>query len=1157
MQLSKATDHHRLPIRHAICYLRNRWRHFTLAIVAWLLIFNVQARTGDLPPQDITLSFRDATLDKVFREIRKQTGYSFVYTESELLRANKVTIQVANSSLDNVLERCFRNQPLTYTIVEKIVIVKPRGEKTTAIPVVHNIAGDPKKITMRGRVLNEKGDALAGATITVRRSEMSTTTDESGYFNLSEIEDDAVLVVSSVGHVTQQVKIKALNMEIRLPIAVKEEEEVVVAYNKISSRSNTGAVTVVKGEQIKNQPYRSVDKALQGLVPGLLVTQGTGQPGGGVANFVLRGIATGGSEGAGGELGSTRNPLIVVDGIPVFQDPAQIGLDVVAANNPMAQLNPSDIESITVLKDASAISLYGSKASNGVILITTQKGKTGKTVFGFRHQTDISQRLKGNQNMLNQQEYLALLYETYKNTNPTLWTDAAILADLKKKFPTKADGSFYPQTDWLNELYRSHASTIANEISMSGGSDKQNFYINLEFTRQNGVERSTDFNRKSLRINYENRPTSFLKLGVNNMLSYTVQNYGTTLTENAASRMSPLNPVRDEMGELIYNYKWGAATTTSLNSNGLFFQNPVAAQQLNINRNVSYRGLSKLYAEVRFLKYFSFTPSIGVDFMLTEAQAKIHPKLSITSSVGSGVGQLIEKDIRNANFISTNILRYNRVIQGKHTVNILAGHEAQILTNKFLTVTKQNLSSNPVTDQLNIGTIEGAAGLSTKQTLLSYFGQANYGYKDKYFISASVRTDGSSLFGDNKRFGTHWSTGVGWVLSAEPFMSSISPALTYLKVRGSIGSAGNSAAINNTLRYHQLMMTTYLNGIAVYPDYTAPGNPGIQWEKTFTWNLGIDIRLFKDRISLTGDMYNRKTSELMGLVELPSATGYFSFKDNIGDLRNQGLEFSLSASLIKSNNFSWNINAIWSMNKNKLLRSSYPIETADGLSNYVNSSTIVANGEGKNYNSFYLVRWAGVDATTGKPQWIDSAGKPSSIYAAAKPEFVGKPQPDGFGSFSQSFSWKGIELVMQFQYQYGFKVYHPALINDGVDPFINQGISALDRWQKPNDIAQNPRRLLFGREAGISDRGTNNSTRFLLDGDFIRFSNLSLSYHVPKAILKTLSIATCNIYIQGNNLGLWTKYTGRQDPENVNSLGRAYAIYPLQRSFSAGLNLTF
>lgn len=1157
MQLSTTTDRHRLTASRATCYLRNRWQHFTLATLAWLLIFNVQARAEELPPQDITLSFRDATLDKVFREIRKQTGYSFVYTESELLRANKVTIQVANSSLDNVLERCFKDQPLTYTIVEKIVIVKPRGEKAVAVPVVHNITGDPKKISMRGRVLNEKGDALAGATITVRRSDMSTTTDESGYFNLSDIEDDAVLVVSSVGHVTQQVKIKALNMEIRLPIAVKEEEEVVVAYNKISSRSNTGAVTVVKGEQIASLPNRSFDKSLQGLVPGLLVTSGNGQPGSPASNFILRGIATGGQP-TNGE--TFRNPLIIVDGVPVSQEPASFSSNSGATltsriTNPLAQLNPSDIETISILKDASAVALYGSKASNGVILVTTKKGKLGKTVFSFRHLTDISSALDGKIKMLNQQEYLQLLIESYKNNNPVLYpTDAAVLSDLYKKFPvivnTPGDTAFYPKSDWTAALLNNSAITMANEISMSGGNTNSNFYLNLEYTKQNGVVKETGYDRKSIRFNYEHRPSSWLKLGLNSMLSYNIQDYSNDQTVLTTQAISPLNPIRNKDGNYIYNYAWGHGVSSS----AFLRPNPVAQQELNINTSTAYRGMSRLFAEIKLFRYLSFSSSLGFDFMLNEAKQKNHPLVS-----GSGKGDISEQQYRTTGLINTNLLQFNKTWNNAHSLNILAGQEAQINYTKYTYVSIQDLSTNPNQDQLLGGTISNAQGNASKQTLLSYFGQANYGFKEKYYLSGSLRSDGSSRFGNNNRFGTYWSVGGGWVVSAEHFLKKTNSWLSYLKLRGSMGPAGNSAAILDRFRYDNLQLTRFLNGTAVFPaGGFSPGNQSIQWEQTFTWNAGLELRVLKDRISIAMDIYNRKTKNLIAYnINTPLATGSSKLTGNVGDVKNYGLELSLAASIIRSKDFQWNISANWSRNQNKLTKSFFPRSTIVG--------TNLVNEVGQPYNSFFLKKWAGVNPDNGRPTWIDSTGKPTENWHNAKPEIVGNPQPAGFGSINNTFSYRGIGLSFAIYYQYGSQVYFNSnLQNDGnakgSDPYLNQAKNAFDRWQKPGDIAANPRRLLNGRAitptGTVLDEGTLASTRYLYDGDFIRLANIGLSYSFPKSLIQPLHLTNVTMLLQGHNLATWTKYSG-QDPENVGPSGFGSILYPQARSYSIGLNVSF
>lgn len=1146
------TDQQRLQVCQALHYLQRRWQQGSLIILAFLLCFGVPARAEDLP-QDITLSFRDATLDKVFKEIRKQTGYSFVYTESELSRASKVTIQVSNSSLDRVLSLCFQNQPLTYTIVDKIVVVKPRQESRTAVPVVNTVAvADPKKISMRGRVLSEKGDPLAGATITVRRSDMSTTTDEDGYFALTEIEEDAVLLVSSVGHVTQQVKLSAgkLNMEIKLPIAIKDEEEVVVAYNKISQRSNTGAVTVVKGEQIQTLPNRSFDKSLQGLVPGLLVTSGNGQPGAPPANFVLRGIATGGQP-VNGE--TFRNPLIVVDGVPVSQEPPGYSTYTNRITNPLAQLNPSDIETISILKDASAVALYGSQASNGVLLVTTKKGKAGKTVFNFRHQTDITSALEGKIEMLNQEEYLELLFESYKNTNPA-YTDAAILADLRRKFPvivnSPGDTSFYPQADWRNALLNNNSVTMANEISMSGGNEKSNFYLNFEYTKQNGIAKNTGYDRKSMRFNYEHRPTSWLKIGLNTTLSYNIQDYSNSGFSSflRITAISPLNPIRDINDGYFYTYYYGLGS-----GGGIQLTNPVAQSELDINNSTAYRGLSRLSADIKITPNISFSSSVGTDFMLNEAKEKNHPLVSTSK------GFIQEQLFRTTGIINTNLLQFDKQWNNTHSLNILAGQESRIQTSKYTFVSRNDLSGNPDQDQLNSGnTISSATGNNFKQNLLSYFGQVSYGFRSKYYLSGSIRSDGSSRFGKNNRFGTYWSAGMGWVVSEESFMQTTRGWLSFFKLRGSMGPAGNSAAITDQLRFDRLSLVNFLNGTTVFPALGNPGNPSIQWEETFTWDGGLELRLLKDRISFTADVYTRKTKNLIAYdINAPLGTGYAQLTGNVGDVKNQGIELSLSATIVQEKNFSWNLSANWSRNRNKLTKSFLP-ETAIVGTNLVNKV-------GYEYNSFYLKEWAGVNPENGRPMWVDSTGKSTENWDAAKPSIVGKAQPDGFGGISNILSYKGIGLSFMFYYQYGSQVYaEPKLQNDGnangMDPYLNQTKAALDRWQKPGDIANNPRRLLNGQAitntGTITDRGTYVSTRYLFSGDFIRLSNVGLSYSLPKSWIERLRMTTAKIYVQAHNLATWTKYSG-QDPENVGPSGNGSVLYPQAKSYSIGLNVSF
>jgi TonB-linked SusC/RagA family outer membrane protein len=1113
-----------------------------MRLTTLLLISAILQVSASTYAQKISLSEKNATLSVVFDKISDQSGYDFVFTTSILKSSKPVSINVQNKEFEEVLKEIFNDQPLSFSIKKKTVVISLK--EPSFLDRVVDAFTPP--IDVRGIVVDEKGMPLPGANVKVKGFKQAAVTDNEGRFYLPGVDDRAVLVVSFVGYKDVEVGVKA-SLSVALELKAAELNEVVVAYGRTTQQALTGSVTVVKGEQIQNLPNRSFDKSLQGLVPGLLVTSGTGQPGSAPSNFVLRGIATGGQPTDGQTF---RNPLIVIDGVPVSQDPATItaGLSFARITNPLAQLNPSDIESISVLKDAAAIALYGSKASNGVILVTTKRGKIGKTVFNFRHQTDISAPLQGKIEMLNQQEYSELLYEAYKNSDPTK-TDASILADLKTKFPTKSDGSFFPQSDWNSTLYHNSALTMGNEISVSGGTDRSNFYLNLEYTKENGVTRKSGYDRKSIRFNYENSPAIWLKLGTNIALSYNIQDYANAAGFESTSYISPLNSVGDQNGNYFYNFEWGNGQ-----SQGVLTANPAAATELNINTSTAYRGLSKLFGQLTIFKDFTFTSTLGVDFMLNEAKEKIHPLLAIRGS--TGIGSIQDQNFRTANIISTNILRFDREFLKQHAVNILIGQESQILTNKYSIIKLQDISSNPTQDQLTNGTISVAQGNVAKQTLMSYFGQVNYAFHNKYFLSASIRSDGSSLFGDNNRFGTYWSVGTGWVISSESFMKSTSSWLNYLKIRGSMGPSGNSASVANNLRYDRLQPfpTNYSGNTAVLPFTDLnPGNPSIQWERTFTWDAGIELRIAKQRLTVTADVYNRKTQNMISNnISIPLATGFTRITGNIGDITNHGIELSATANIIQKKDFRWSINANWSKNRNKLTKSFFPRSTVSGTSGYL------VNEVGYEFNSFFLPTWSGVNSANGRPMWVDSTGKASEDYYAAKPAIVGKAQPDGFGSVTQSLSYRGFELAISLYYQYGSKIFFTSdLQNDGMYPYLNQAKSALNRWQKPGDAAVNPRRLYENiTVTGDYDEGTNPSTRYLYDGDFIRLSNIVLAYHLPGKLINRLHLNSAKIFVQGHNLVTWTKYSG-QDPENVGPSGFGSILYPQQQSFTIGLNVNF
>jgi TonB-linked SusC/RagA family outer membrane protein len=1132
------------------CYARRG-----LMALLWLLLTSsyLHAQKSAQPGRNVTITNSQISLKDIFNVIEKQTGVVLFF--GELNTSQLVGVKFVATPIEEALAEMLPPLGLTFEYV--------KGNRDKIF--IRSIVADKKKdtvmiVNLSGIVTDDKGEPLPGATVRLKGTDFGAATKENGSFTLKRTSEQHVIQVTYTGFAMTEMSVAGKsNVKIKLkPANNSLNETVVTAYGTSSREALTGAITVIKGEQIQTLPNRSFDKSLQGLVPGLLVTSGNGQPGSAPVNFILRGIATGGSVSGGA---TVRNPLIVMDGIPVSQDPArdyraQVSNNSSPVSNPMAQLNPSDIESISVLKDAAAIALYGAKASNGVILITTKKGKAGRTVFSFRHQTDISSRLKQRVVLLSQQEYLELLFEAYRNSNPGI-TDVDILTDLQvtpspdlPKFSTyrneKGELSFYAKPNWTDRLFGKNEMTLANELSISGGNERSNFYINLEYTKQNGVVKNTGYDRKSFRVNYENRPTDWIRLGFNTSQSFNIQNFNNEVDFDAIQVAAPLNPIYDSSGKYVYNYSWGQR-----GGGGVLTPNPLAAAELNINRNTAYRSLSKFYGEINFLKGFTLSSSLGIDFMLNELKEKVHPFLAIDGTLEYG-GKLNEENFRSANIINTNTLQYTKKFRNDFDIQILAGEEVQIGTQKTSNVQVRGFANNPVLDQASGGQLFAAGSYAGRNTSLSYFGQTKLGFQNRYYLTGSARADGSSKFGKNERFGSYWSVGGSWIVSEEGFLKKYKKWLNYLKVRGSFGPAGNSAAILDYVKYDYLVIQRFLNENGVIPNrFTDPGNPSMKWEETFTWDAGLELQALKQRISITLDIYNRKTKNLIARnIPLPLTTGFNTITSNIGDIKNAGIELSLTALVLNKRKFSWSINANWSRNTNKLVKSFYPI--------IMTESGGLVNQVGHEYNSFYLPIWAGVNPANGRPIWIDSLGKNTEDYYATKAQYVGKTQPDGFGSVTNTISWNGLELSAMLYCQYGSKVLYngSSLQNDGQSPYLNQSTMALKRWRKAGDLAPNPRRLLNSTNGTDYDMGNLPSTRYLFNGDFIRLSNVSLAYNLGKKELNRLCLQGLRIFIQAHNLALWTKYSG-DDPENVSVYGGGNFLYPQQRSFSMGLNAAF
>jgi TonB-linked SusC/RagA family outer membrane protein len=1096
--------------------------------------------------QLVTLKANNRLLESVLQAIKKQTGFTYIATANILDHTNTVTVNFKNAPLEIVLEECFKGQPLKYSIDENIIVIEPlltqdlspgsnkkgRGLSLSAPP-----------INIRGRVTDENGNSVSGASVIIKENNRGVSTNNNGEFELKNVNDDAILIISGINIQTQEIRINGkTEITILVKARVKEEEEVVVAYNKTTQRALTGAVTVVKGETIADLPNRSFERSLQGRVPGLLITNGNGQPGGGTSNFVLRGIGTGAF--AMGFSSGVRQPLIVVDGIPLSTFStlqSRSSTNAAPAANPLSLLNPSDIASITVLKDADAIALYGSQASNGVLLITTKKGNSGGTRFIFHHQLDVAKPINRSDRYLNAAEYLQLTKDTYKATDPVLWTDAAIDANLKSNFPTyTVDGKqeFYDRQNWFKAFYNDAATTVTNELSISGGNEKIQNYANLSYVNQKGTVRHTGFKRLSVRYNYFNQVKKWLNFGLNSNVSYTSTDYpadGANIESNldaqgSASNISPLNPVRLQNGEFnLFPFVLP----------GAYVNNPVAELEYNINNTKSYVFTGGAFVEINFLHDFTAKSIVGVNILKADILEKVDPRLSVSYS-SPGVGSIYNGSNSGNRITNTNTLNYHHIFSSNHFFNILAGEEVQLQSDKVLSAGKTGLLLPSLEDLSAAINLNYANGVQSKTNLISYFARASYSHNQIQFLNIGYRRDGSSKFGNKDRYADFWSVGAAWVLSNELFLSRYKNWLTYFKIRASIGTSGNSATVGATTRFDLISARSYNGNVAA--NYT-PGNDQIRWETTLNKDLGLEFNFF-NRISGTLDFYRRDISNLLYSYILPYTSGIPSNVQNIGKMKNNGIEASLSTDILKGRNFTWNLNINWSKNVNKLIKANAPVTPQGSL----------VNQEGQNFNSYYLVRWAGVDPADGTPQWLDKEGNITKTYSLNNTVITGKPQPDGFGGITNTFTYKSWELSAFLYYQYGYKILDLAtsiLINDGRFVYLNQIKGALDYWKKEGDISPNPRRLLNN-----ADGGNQISTRYLYDGDYIRLKNIRLSYSFNSNFVRALKLSGIKASLQTNNLFLITKFNGF-DPESIGNGGEANFPYPQSRSFSLDMNITF
>ena len=990
--------------------------------------------------------------------------------------------------------------------------------------------------TITGTVTDlSTGETLPGVNIVVKGTTVGTVTDIDGNYRLTAPDDAQTLVFSSVGYASEEVAIgnqTVVNLEMA-PDIQSLSEVVVVGYGEQSRRQVTSAISSVKAEEIENLPSASLDNLIQGRAAGVQVTQGSGQPGGAVT-VRIRGNTSvqGGNE-----------PLYVVDGIPIKSGTFDGLADGGAGSNALADINPSDIASIEILKDAAATSIYGSRAANGVVLITTKRGKAGGASIKFNYYRGV-QEVTRTLSQVNAAQFRDYINESYTQANRPL--DSRETDSLN----TFYNNDFY----WQSALFET--APISNyELSIGGGEEKINYFLSAGYFDQDGIVRNSQFKRFTSRANVEYKATENFRVGN----TFTYSNTSTNrISEGPAFARG-----------VIYRTLTRFPTDSPYDEEGNVLPNQPIATLLNSNQGAATnRIIGNVYAELDIIEGLTFRSSIALD-LLSLKEDQFFP--STIRSFGGAQRTAATRYLQDLGWINENWLTYNTSFNEQHNLNLLLGFSQQKNTRERI-IGNTSLSPTDLVPTLNAGAQkDDVATFETSNGIESYFARVNYDFQGKYIVSATARYDGSSRFGQDNRFGFFPSASLGWRVSDEGFMQNVA-IIDDLKLRASWGITGNQDLPNFVAQGLYLTGRDYLGQGGIAPASDGLPNSELSWESTTQIDLGLDITILRNRISLVADYYVKNTDNLLFPVALPASSGFNSALINLGEIQNEGFEFALNTNNL-TGAFKWSTSFNIGFNRNKV------VSLPDGNDIQTNLSILRV---GEPIGTFYGFQHLGVfatDADNVNELRLDSPN--GAIYQGGDMEFldvngdnvinnsdrviIGNANPDFTGGFTNNFSYKGFDLNIFMNFSYGNDLTNQARRDRDSHRLGNAGgpgTDVLRRWRNPGDVTDVPRVIRGDALKNFRD----DSSYWIEDGSFLRIRNITLAYNFTPELISKIRLKSARLYTTVQNLRTFTNYQG-YDPEVVSTSSNAnggniqYGVdngyYPLARSIIFGVNLGF
>lgn len=1019
---------------------------------------------------------------------------------------------------------------------------------------------------IRGTVLDDKKQVIVGATVIIKSTDIGTISDANGKFSISTNKPlPLTLVVSFLGYKTQEIStgLSQESFSIELAETTNQlDETVVVGYTTAKRSSYTGSVSVVNARDIENLQITSIGKALQGTVPGLQSIASAGQPGAD-ADLFVRGV---------GSVNASTAPLYVVDGIPGAN-----------ANN----LNPRDIQSISVLKDATASALYGSRGANGVIVITTKSGSlNSKPTFNFSVNYGYTGRAVKDYEYLSAKDYYELQWEAIRNTQ----VDQGKTADVAAQYATDylVDGSLkvnifgakYPKPVGLDGKLAPGATALWNDdwgkaisrrgirqqydLSIGGGSTNTKYFLSAGYLNEQGWIRTSDFRRFNLRTNIQSKVNSWFEAGANVSLSSGFQKTPTQSDSNTGnfanfqrliSNIYPVyerNPdgsyLLDEAGNKKWDYGRYRPTTAASGSNILgSAENAISGEQTDavlLGTNFT----------ITFLKGLFLKTTANVDYRGISSHTYSHSYYS-TGVITDGAGSASRSSSRELNYTVNSFLNYSVNLGANHSLNLLAGPEIYVNNISSLSGSRTGFQVLEKTEP-SAGTLSGVFnGTSSDYRLGSGLAKLDYDYLGRYHFSTSYRRDGSSRFSKESRWGNFWSVGAAWNIKEEAFLKNIS-RLDNLNLRASYGAQGNDKVGDYAYGGFYSIYNS-LDKLGLRP--SALPTPNLKWETNLNLNFGVDISLFNNRISAQLDVFDRRSKDLLFNRPLSPSTGYSGIDANIGSLSNRGIDGQITGVPIRTKDFRWNVTLNFGHYSNKITKLPQKEILTGAIGQYGNTKKMV---EGGSVYDFYIKEWAGVNPQNGKATWYKdvldgnknvTSRTTTENQTEATPYFQGSSLPDVYGGLNNNVSYKNFEFSFLLSYSIGGKIFdgdQPMITHLGNAPGRAWSKEALNRWTPENTNTDYPR-LTYVSDAW----NTIPSTRFLYDATYARLKNISIAYSLPRSLVSRLSLTDVKIRLVGDNLLTFYGHKGL-DPEQTIS-GSTYYRYPAQKSFSAVLNVSF